>query len=166
MAEIENPQIKQFYQDALTFIQATKKGPNPADPCFVIRPGMDEWIAWAAYLQDRCGLLPAVMKAVEKRRLDSYTVPAQWPQWFDAFYRAPEKPFYRSEVRPEITTEERAKTIAAMEAYKRNPPPPILRDPSWALLDRPGRKLIGWHRAGEALARFTGRIKPTAEAAE
>lgn len=172
MAEIENPRIKLFYQDALAFIKAKKAGVSPADPCFAIRPidpntkqPMAEWVAWAVYLSDRCGSLPLVMQQVEKRRLDSYTVPAQWPQWFDETYEAPEKPFYRSSLRPDPTDEERARTIAAMEAYKRNPPPPILGDPSWALLDRPGRKLIGWHRAGEALAKYTKR-GPKQEAAE
>lgn len=162
-AVIENPAIRAFYTDALAFIQATKAG-KKTDPCFAVRPGMDEWSAWAVYLTHRCGKLPRVMREVERRKMDTYTVPAQWPQWFDADYLPPEKPFWRSSYRGDPTPEERAKTLAAMEAYKRNPPPPILGDPSWALLDRPGRKLIGWHRAGEALAPYTKR-KPSESAA-
>lgn len=166
MAEIENPRIRQFYQDALTFIQATK-ATSKADPCFQIRPGTAEWVAWAVYLENRCGSLPIAMRQVEARRADAYTVPARSPEWFDQAYLPPEKPFYRSSHRPDPTPAEREKVLASMERYKRNPPGPILGDPSWALLDKKGsnRKLIGFRQASEALRPYTGRNKPEDSAA-
>jgi hypothetical protein len=170
MAKIENPKLAKFYEDGLKYINQNTKMVNgeKQSPAKAITPKDPAWLAWRTYFAVHLRAEPKAVQMVLRGLISSLTVPCELPENFDLSYAPPDRPatLPTDNGRTEPTMAERARTIAAMEAYKRNPPPPILRDPSWALLDRPGRKLIGWHRAGEALARFTGRIKPTAEAAE
>lgn len=52
-----------------------------------IRPGTDEWSSWEAYFH-HLGFKPSVMTLVEQNRTKTgeFTVPAQWPEWFDQAY--------------------------------------------------------------------------------
>lgn len=170
MAKIENPKLAKFFEDGLKYINQNTKmvDGQKTSPAKAITPKDPAWLAWRTCFAVQLGVEPWMVREVMRGKLPSMTVPCELPENFDLSYVPPDRPVTLpvERGRTEPTQYEREKTIAAMEAYKRNPPPPILRDPSWALLDRPGRKLIGWHRAGEALQKYTGRSKPTAEAAE
>jgi hypothetical protein len=172
MAKIENPKLAKFYEDGLKYINQNTKMENgqKVTSARAITPKDPTWLAWRTYFAVQLGVEPWTVREVLSGSVPSLTVPCELPENFDLSYVPPDHPVTLpvNLGRTEPTQYERAKTIAAMEAWKRNPPPPILGDPSWELLDKKGsgRKLIGWHRAGEALARFTGRNKPTQEAAE
>lgn len=75
------PSIDQFWKDGVAFIKAMKE--TGADPCQAIQPGTKEWGEWGAYFLERYGEVPKSFRMVERRQLDSFTVPARWPQWFD-----------------------------------------------------------------------------------
>lgn len=75
--EIENPKMRQFFEDGMAFIKRDQKPVS-------IRPGTPEWTAWATYLVQRVGHLPWAMRAVEKGQAETATMPAQWPHWFDS----------------------------------------------------------------------------------
>ncbi len=169
MAEIQNPVLAKFFKDGMDYITRNTKMENgqKVSPARAITQKDPAWLAWRTYFATHLGAEPAVVKMVLRKQLTSITVPCELPEDFDLNYIPPDHPVvFKDEVRTELTDQERAKTLAAMEAYKRNPPPPILGDPSWALLDKKGsnRKLIGWHRASEALAPYTRRKPPESAA--
>lgn len=60
-----------------------------------IKPEMAEWRAWESYFH-HLGFKPSVMALIEQNRTKTgeFTVPAQWPEWFDPTYagRALPKP--------------------------------------------------------------------------
>lgn len=77
--------MSEFFRKGLAFIQSHKA--NGADPCCAIRPGTEEWRRWVAYFRDSCGALPRVMATVGRMGgPETFTVPAQWPEWFDGSY--------------------------------------------------------------------------------
>lgn len=77
--------MQEFFRKGLAFIQSHKQ--SGADPCFAIRPDTEEWRRWAAYFRDSCGALPRVMVMVGTMGgPETFTVPAQWPEWFDGAY--------------------------------------------------------------------------------
>jgi hypothetical protein len=82
----------EFFPKAQEFIEKLKAGkaPNWKPDLTVIRPGADEWKAWAHYFRLMYGTEPATMEMVRKGSLDSVTMPCQWPWWFDSRYVAPE----------------------------------------------------------------------------
>lgn len=73
--KITNPAMRQFYERGLTFIQATGKG-------FPVKQGTEEWNRWAEYFR-ALGCEPYQMKMVRWKQLETMTMPAQWPEWFD-----------------------------------------------------------------------------------
>ena len=97
-AKIENPRIAKFYKDGLAFIKM-RKTTEGTDPCFAIKPGMPQWNEWVSWFNDRCGRIPLVMRSVETGRLDSFTVPAEKPEWFDRSWRT--EPQYLRDERAE-----------------------------------------------------------------
>ena len=69
-----------FWKAALEHSQAHKSA-------VAIKPGTQEWSSWEAYF-NHLGFKPAVMRMVEQNRTKhgEFTVPAQWPEWFDQSY--------------------------------------------------------------------------------
>ena len=85
MAEIKNQRMREFFDQATAFIEKTTKVEG-SDPCHAIRPEDPEWQMWVDYLRARCGEIPAAMRMVLGGQLDSATMPARRPDWFDASY--------------------------------------------------------------------------------
>ena len=72
---------------AATFWKAALEHTKLHHSATAIKPGMDEWRAWEGYFH-HLGFKPSVMAAVEQNRTKTgeFTVPAQWPEWFDPGY--------------------------------------------------------------------------------
>lgn len=51
----------------------------------MISPGMPEWTAWARYYA-HLGEAPWAFENTRKGKAKFYTVPTQWPEWFDPDY--------------------------------------------------------------------------------
>ena len=51
-----------------------------------IMPGSDEWASWEVYFDSVYGQRPAAMKLREANMCKHFTVPAQWPEWFDSSF--------------------------------------------------------------------------------
>lgn len=98
MPEIQNQRMREFFDQATAFIEKTTKVEG-SDPCHAIRPEDPEWQMWVDYLRARCGELPAAMRMVLGGQLDSATMPARRPDWFDASYDVDRAP-YRTERQP------------------------------------------------------------------
>jgi len=113
--EIENPKMRQFFDDALAFIARDKKSVS-------IKLGTPEWTAWATYLMQRVGHLPWAMKAVEMGRAETATMPAQWPHWFDSLASTEVegvRPYRSSPRRPDPSPAERSRVEAGFVSLKR-----------------------------------------------
>lgn len=113
--EIENPKMRQFFDDALTFISRDKKSVS-------IKHGTPEWTAWATYLMQRVGHLPWAMKAVEAGRAETATMPAQWPHWFDSLASTEVegvRPYRSASRRPDPSPAERSRVEAGFASLKR-----------------------------------------------
>jgi hypothetical protein len=73
---IQNPKMRAFFEKATAHIQQTKK------PC-AIKAGEPEFAAWGEYFQRTIGALPLAFAMAGKDAGRSFTVPTQWPEWFD-----------------------------------------------------------------------------------
>jgi len=111
--EIQDPKMKAFFDQALEHLAASPKTAT------AIKQGTPEWSAWGAYLIDRVGYLPVAMKMVEKGQLESATMPAQWPHWFDPMARQDLRP-YRSPMKShDPSPAERDRVEAGFASLKR-----------------------------------------------
>jgi hypothetical protein len=112
--KIENPAMKAFFDEALAWIQREKAaGKEPAS----IELGSPQWAAWRAYLVERTGAVPAVMRMAEKNGSGTMTMPTEWPHWFDV--RSVPQAVQPPTKRPEPTPEERRRVEAGFERLKR-----------------------------------------------
>jgi len=120
---ITNPKLAVFFSRGMEFI-AEKKAQG-TDPCEAITPGTREWNAWGCYFRDYVGAYPAAFRNVEKGRLESFTVPAKWPEWFDSGYAPPGIINYRAKTRPQYseprTPEEIERHDKLMKLFTRPP---------------------------------------------
>lgn len=82
---IQNPKMRDFFEKATAHIQQTKKPST-------IKIGEPEFDAWEAYFRRTIGELPVTFAMAMKDEKRSFTVPTQWPEWFDtaAALEAPE----------------------------------------------------------------------------
>ena len=80
-SKFQNPKMRDFFRKGLESIRATKS------PC-TIKPGEPEFAAWVDYFDRHIGARPHVLKVVIDDRTGklAFTVPAQWPEWFDTDY--------------------------------------------------------------------------------
>jgi hypothetical protein len=76
MQHIHPPKLREFFLRGLAHIQQTKA------PC-AIKRGTPEFTAWAAYFDTVIGARPYWFKQCDADENRSFTVPAQWPEWFD-----------------------------------------------------------------------------------
>jgi hypothetical protein len=78
---VGNQRHKEYAQMALDYLH--KRGRTEGSN---IRPGTAEWTAWKRYFRDRWGSVPVAMMQVEngESRTKIFSVPAPWPEWFDA----------------------------------------------------------------------------------
>ena len=80
LSKITNPVARRFYEQGRAFIRAHNSA-------YAIEPGTPECEAWAKYFQ-RIGWAPIVfremMELSKAGATKSTTVPAQWPEWFEA----------------------------------------------------------------------------------
>lgn len=163
MAKIENPVLAKFFEDGLAYISRNTRMENgqKVSPTMAITPRDPAWLAWRTYFAVHLGCEPAAVKMVLRRQIPSLTVPCELPENFDLSYVPPEHPVvFRDEVRTEPTPAERERTIALMEAWKRNRPPPIVPHESWNWLAMKGGNRLGsWQQAGQALRPYTRRGK-------
>lgn len=114
-SEIKNPKMALFFEDAQAFIARDQKP-------VAIRPGTPEWTAWATYLVQRCGSLPVAMRMVERGQLETATMPAQWPHWFDGLAVSEvegSRPYRSPMRRPDPSPDERSRVEAGFTSLKR-----------------------------------------------
>ena len=110
---------REFFPKAQAFIDGLKAGKDKdaALPLAMIEPGTDEWNAWVFYFHSVYDLEPATMRMVRAGQLNSLTMPARWPEWFDPAYRGPEAvppdPLLRKREPP--SPEEKARIVARMD---------------------------------------------------
>jgi hypothetical protein len=73
---------------ALAHCQTLQAGKKTKVVLPTIKLGSPEWKAWERYFRDFLGFEPALMKIIrsEGNPDREFTVPAQWPEWFDAGY--------------------------------------------------------------------------------
>ena len=75
---------------AMAHARATECGGKGQEPLPTIKPGMPEWEAWKQYFHNHMGFEPYAMTRVSAELgSGEMTVPAQWPQDFDASYVPP-----------------------------------------------------------------------------
>lgn len=83
--KIQNPTMKRFFEDGLAFI--AKGSLTGKSPAFPVKFGTAEWAAWEQYFRD-LRAEPYQMKMVRWKQMETMTMPAQWPQWFDSHWAA------------------------------------------------------------------------------
>lgn len=64
-----------------------RKGLEMKGTWYSVKPGTDEFNAWADYFDRVVGARPLTMKAAAAQpNHPPITMPTQWPQWFDSSY--------------------------------------------------------------------------------
>ncbi len=92
--EIKNPGAKKFFEEgaaamaARAFKLSKETGQKASDiPHPTISQGQPEFEAWREYFEHHLRWVPYVMQLAIADDQKSMTVPAQWPQWFDASFQ-------------------------------------------------------------------------------
>lgn len=121
MAEIKNPIAKAFYQKAAEFIARLPVAERSNLPVLEGNIASKELDAWYWYFANHLGWVPAALKSLMEGRTKAFTVPAQWPDWFDLEYapppnvpRAP-KP-HRAEPHTRLAASELMRRIRALKS--------------------------------------------------
>lgn len=81
-APMPEQQQQTFHAKAMKFI-ATMKA-SGSDPCVWIETDQPEWASWEAYLLERYGKLPGLMREAKSGTRKGFTFPTKWPEWFDS----------------------------------------------------------------------------------
>lgn len=89
--EIHRQRAAEYHNQVMAVIAKMRKemGKGAEITLPVIKPGTAEWDAWERYFREYRGFMPIVMTLAkaERTKAKSFTVPSQWPEWFDAGYK-------------------------------------------------------------------------------
>lgn len=109
---IQHPGLRDYSLKALEALEAGKL------TLHAVSPGTPEWDAWEEYFNRQIGQEPAVMKLVRSGGVQSMTVPAQWPEWFDPRFAT--TPGYRAKASgfSEPSRAERERVIAGFDRLR------------------------------------------------
>ncbi len=80
--QISDPKMREFFLRGMVYIRQmqSQRAIKNTDP---------EFVAWGEYFERVIGEFPVAYRMAARDPNRAFTVPAQWPQWFEASYALP-----------------------------------------------------------------------------